>query len=240
MPPKIIITNDDGIDAPGLQTLFKALEGIGERIIIAPDSPRSGVGHAVTTKGPILIATLKENWYAVSGTPVDCARLGLTHLTPDAEWVFSGINRGGNLGADTYISGTVAAAREAALLGYRSLAISQYVRPDLELDWEWTLRQSARVIRLLMSRPLERDAFWNVNLPHLPPDGIQPDVVFCGLDPCPLDVRFQADGSSSEKEGVAWHYSGNYHQRERKLGRDVEVCFGGRIAVTQVPLDITG
>ena len=239
MPPRIVITNDDGIEAPGLQALFQALEGVGERIIVAPLGPCSGMGHAVTTKEPIAVTTAKENWYAVAGTPVDCARLGLTHFTPDAQWFFSGINRGGNLGADCYISGTVAAAREAALLGHRALAISQYIRSGLEVDWAWTLRQSARVIHFLLDHPLKPGAFWNVNLPHLPPGGSQPEIVFCGLDPCPLDVRFQVDGAPGAQRIIA-HYKGNYHERERQTGRDVEVCFGGRIAVTEVPLDITG
>ncbi len=236
--PRIIITNDDGIDAPGLATLFRAAEGLGELLVVAPSGPRSGAGHSVTTNNPMILTPMGENWLSVSGTPADCSRVALAHLAPDAEWVLSGINRGGNLGADTYISGTVAAAREAAFLGKKAIAVSQYVRPDLELDWEWTLRQAARIIRLLMARPLGESAFWNVNLPHLPPGFPDPEAVFCGLDLCPLDVGFR-DGEASGNGGAFVHYTGKYHGRDRTKGRDVEVCFAGSIAVTRIPLDIT-
>jgi 5'-nucleotidase len=235
---RIVLTNDDGIEAEGLQVLFKAAEGLGERVVVAPDLPRSGIGHAVTTHGPIHLRGWRENWYAVGGTPADCSRLALTHLAQDAGWVLSGINRGGNLGADIYISGTVAAAREAAFLGCRAIAISQYVRNSTEIDWEASLRWSARILPLLMERPLRPRSFWNVNLPHLPPGAPDPEPVFCGLDLCALHVRYRVN---PEAEGLPLqaHFEGDYHARERAAGRDVAVCFGGKIAITEIPLDIT-
>jgi len=236
---KIIITNDDGINARGIGTLHQALEGLGERIVVAPDGPRSGVGHSVTTKGPLVVGRTRENWYALGGTPADCSRLALTEIAPDAEWVYAGINNGGNLGVDSYISGTVAAAREATILGRKAMAISQYVRADLEVDWEWTQRQCTAVIRVLLSRPLRSHAFWNVNLPHLSPGARDPQMVFCGLDFCPLDVRFQVDEPRTMDPTIA-HYIGNYYGREKNRGRDVDVCFGGSISITEIPLDTTG
>jgi 5'-nucleotidase len=233
----IVLTNDDGIEAPGLQTLYRALEGFGERIVIAPSGPRSGAGHAVTTHEPIHVSQVRDGWLSVSGTPADCSRLALTHFASAADWVVSGINRGGNLGADTYISGTVAAAREAAFFGRKAIAISQYVRPDLEVDWEWTLRQSAATIRTLLSKPLAPGSFWNVNLPHLPRGAADPQVVYCGLDVRPLDVKYAVNGVAGGVTPFVWR--GNYHGRERQKGRDVEVCFSGAIAATVIPLDIT-
>ncbi|MBI4600341.1 MAG: 5'/3'-nucleotidase SurE [Planctomycetes bacterium] len=235
--PTFLLTNDDGIDAPGMQALYQAAEGLGERVVIAPREPQSGSGHAVTTKGPITVSSLHGDWYAVAGTPADCSRVGLTRIARGADWVLAGINRGGNLGVDTYTSGTVAAAREAAFLGHRAMALSQYIRPDLEIDWSWTLRQAQRAIRLLLARPLRPGAFWNVNLPHLEPGAADPRTVFCGLDLCPLDVRFEA---APGPDGASVRYAGNYHGRARNQGRDVEVCFAGSIAVTEIPLDITG
>src|SRR5262245_38934404 len=125
---ELLLTNDDGIDAPGIEALHQAVEGLGRCLVVAPDSARSGAGHSVTTKEPILVRRIREGWHALAGTPADCTRVALTQLATRTDWVLAGINRGGNLGADTYISGTVAAAREAAFLGRPSMAISQYVR----------------------------------------------------------------------------------------------------------------
>jgi 5'-nucleotidase len=235
---EILLTNDDGIDAPGIEALHRASEGLGRILVAAPDGARSGAGHSVTTKDPIRVKRVREGWYAVAGTPADCTRVGLKCLVPRADWVIAGVNRGGNLGADTYISGTVAAAREAAFLGRQAIAVSQYVRADLELDWEWTVRQAAGAIRRLMDLPLAPRSFWNVNLPHLPPGAADPELVFCGLDLCPLDVRFRTERIAPGSDVLVAHFEGNYHGRQRDIGRDVEVCFGGRIAVTEIPLDI--
>ena len=124
----IALTNDDGIDAPGLMALREAVAQVSEEPVwlIAPDSHLSGCGHQVTTHQPLRIEERAEGHIAVSGTPADCTRLALTHLCPEARWLLSGINFGGNLGVDEYISGTVAAVREATILGVRAIAFSQY------------------------------------------------------------------------------------------------------------------
>ena len=98
---RIIITNDDGIDAPGIAALYLAADFLGERIVLAPDKVRSGAGHAVTTNDPVLLSRVRDGWFSTTGTPADCTRLALTHVAGDADWVLSGINRGGNLGVDT-------------------------------------------------------------------------------------------------------------------------------------------
>jgi 5'-nucleotidase len=235
---RTIITNDDGIDAPGIDALHRAASGLGPLIVVAPEGARSGAGHSVTTKEPLIIDGRRESWYAVHGTPADCARVALTEIAPDAGWLLAGVNRGGNLGADTYTSGTVAAAREATLLGFKAIAISQYVHAGLEVDWEWTSRQAAAVIDFLVGEPLREHAFWNVNLPHLVSGSPDPEMVFCGLDYCPLDVRFEVEDPIGPGRTLV-HYLGNYYGRERLRGRDVDVCFGGAIAITEIPLDIT-
>src|SRR5881397_1248714 len=97
---KLLLTNDDGVDAPGLLALFDASQGIAERIVVAPKDPLSGCSHRVTTDQPICFEQRPESWYAVAGTPADCVRVGLHRLASDATWVLSGINAGGNLGAD--------------------------------------------------------------------------------------------------------------------------------------------
>jgi 5'-nucleotidase len=107
---KFLITNDDGIDAAGLNALLDAAQNFGEATIVAPAAPQSGVSHAVTWHEGVRIEPRGEKRFAIHGTPADCIRLGLLHLVPDANWVLSGINHGANLGADVYYSGTAGPA----------------------------------------------------------------------------------------------------------------------------------
>ncbi len=225
---RLLLTNDDGIDAPGLQALLDAAQQLGEPVVVAPTGAHSGCSHRVTTDGPIRVHRRPEG-FAVEGTPADCVRVALHDIAPDAAWVLSGINAGGNLGADVYHSGTIAAVREAVLHGYPGVALSQYRKRGLEFDWR---RAAAWVVPLLADltrRPWQPGLFWNVNLPHLAPDAPDPPVVFCPLDPAPLPLNFRRDGD-------LWHYAGDYHNRRRSPGSDVDVCFRGHIAVTRMEL----
>ena len=123
---KLIVTNDDGIEAEGLQTLVGLVSRWGEVVVVAPAEPQSGIGHQLTTDRPIRVDELAEDRYRIWGTPADCSRLALNCLASDGDWVLSGINHGGNLGVDVYESGTVAAAREATIHGCKAIALSHY------------------------------------------------------------------------------------------------------------------
>src|SRR5207248_657733 len=112
---KFLLTNDDGIDAPGLEALRWAVEPLGTAVVLAPDRHLSGCSHRATTSQPLELKQLTLDRYTLDGSPVDCARVGLARVAKEAEWVVAGVNEGGNLGADVYLSGTVAAAREASL-----------------------------------------------------------------------------------------------------------------------------
>ena len=227
---KLLLSNDDGIDAPGLKALLSAARMLGDPVVVAPAEPQSGVSHAVTAHGPVRIEPRGEKRFAVYGTPADCARVGLLRLVPNAKWVLSGINHGGNLGADVHYSGTVAAVREAVLHGWPGAAVSQYRRKGMEFDWERAANWVARVLADLLARPTEPGLFYNVNLPHLGPADDDPEIVFCPLDPHPLPLSYRHEQDSG------LHYDGDYHARQRTLGADVDVCFGGRIAVTAIRL----
>ena len=155
---KIVLTNDDGISAPGLEAALLCLQSRGADVtVVAPTEARSGVGHQVTTRLPIVVNPVGEKRYSVQGTPADCTRLALKEIVPDADWVIAGINRGANLGSDVYNSGTVAAAREAAILGCRSIAVSQYVTRDHHIDWQVTGYHAGPVLRLLLEQVLDSD-----------------------------------------------------------------------------------
>jgi 5'-nucleotidase len=227
---KLLLSNDDGIDAPGLQALYTAAQSLGDPVIVAPAGPQSGVSHAVTWESGVRIEPREDQRYAIHGTPADCARLGLLKIVPEAKWVLSGINHGGNLGADVYYSGTVAAVREAVLHGWPGVALSHYHVDGREYDWPRAARWIQPILADLLARPIEPGLFYNVNLPHLLPTAPDPEVVFCPLDPhpLPLSYRHEADGRS--------YYNGVYHTRQRKAGADVDVCFEGRIAITEIRL----
>ena len=228
---KLLLSNDDGIDAPGLAALLAAAREFGESVVVAPARPQSGVSHAVTFEGAVRLEERSPTQFALHGTPADCARLGLLRVVPDAKWVLSGINHGANLGADVYYSGTVAAVREAVLHGWPGIAVSHYRREGFaEYDWPCARRWTARVLAELLPRPIEPGLFFNVNFPHLAPDAPEPRIVFCPLDPHPLPLSYR-------HEEIDQHfYDGDYHSRERTPGADVDVCFGGNIAVTEIRL----
>ena len=234
--PTLIFTNDDGWDAPGLAALGRRRPALGRCRIVAPVGPMSGCGHRVTTHEPLMVTRPNEGCMAVAGTPADCVRLALHHLAPGPSWVFAGINAGGNLGTDIYYSGTVAAVREAAIHGVPGIALSHYIARGRAVDWSGPHGWAETILRRLMARPWEPGTFWNVNFPHPGPDHADPEVVFCPFDPSPLPLRYRVESDQSI-------YAGDYQSRLRQPGSDVDVCFGGRIAVTLIrvagsPLDL--
>ncbi len=231
--PILLLTNDDGWDAPGIAALHRAARELGDCRVIAPTGPVSGCGHRVTTHGPITVSRPAADRIAVSGTPADCVRLALHHLAPEARWVLSGINAGGNLGSDVHHSGTVAAVREGVLHGVPGIALSQYLIRGRAVDWERAAGWARDVIGRLMARPWVPGTYWNVNFPHVAPGDHDPEVVFCALDPSPLPLVFDVQADLAV-------YAGNYQARARRPGSDVDVCFGGRIAVTLLHASVEG
>jgi 5'-nucleotidase len=229
---RFLLTNDDGIDALGLGALQQAVKAeVGaEAVIVAPLQHHSGCSHQVTTHRPIRVEQRSETEYAVDGTPADCIRVALSYLSLHPEFVLSGINAGGNLGADVYISGTVAAVREAALYRIPSLAVSHYIHRRQAIHWQQATELTRRVLNKLLNYPLAAGSFWNVNLPHLDPAAAEPTIEFCSLCTQPLPAVYR------QLESGDIQYAGDYSARPRDAGTDVEVCFGGNIAVTQIQL----
>jgi 5'-nucleotidase len=226
---KFLLTNDDGIDAEGLLALLAAARLHGEAVVVAPAGPQSGCSHTVTTDKGVRTESRGDGRFAIHGTPADCVRLGLLNVVPDAKWILSGINHGGNLGADVHYSGTVAAVREAVLHGWPGIAFSYYKKKHLNYDWHRVSRWAGRVLAELLSMKWDEGTFWNVNFPHLTVEDSDPEVVYCPLDPHPLPLNYR------HEEGLHY-YESDYHNRKRTAGADVDVCFGGRIAVTKVRL----
>ncbi len=226
---RLLLTNDDGIDAPGLAALGRASSGFGGATVVAPLGAQSGCSHKVTTDAPVPIERRAEGRFSVDGTPADCVRLALHHLAGPVDWVISGINAGANLGADVHHSGTVAAVREGAMHGVPGIAVSQYIVRRCAIDWDRAARWTARVLGLLLDRPTPPETFWNVNLPHPGPEVEEPEIVFCPVDPSPHPLAYRVGDGGAE-------YSGSYPDRPRRPGWDVDVCFGGRVAISLVHL----
>ena len=237
----MVLSNDDGVHAEGLATLHSILTRRSDCLVVAPAGPQSGVGHAVTTKQPMRLEALAPGRYGLDGTPADCARVALGSRAafarrelgeaarPPHLWLVSGINHGANLGMDLYISGTAAAAREAVILGFPAIAISQYVGKHRQPDWKATAERALPVLEVLFSQPPRPGTFWNVNLPHPADESSDPDLVFCPLDPSPHAFEYE------ERDGHL-HWISDFHSRPRLAGHDIDVCMSGRIAVTEVPI----
>lgn len=165
--PRILVTNDDGIQSPGLAVLAKALARLGEVWVVAPDRERTAVAHAVTLHKPLRVHELKKRVYAINGTPVDCVNLALLNILPKKpHLVVSGINKGVNLGDDVLYSGTVSAAVEGTILGVPSMAVSQEGRDGFHFQTGG--HYALRVARLILDEGLPEETLVNLNVPNRP------------------------------------------------------------------------
>ena len=173
---RILVTNDDGIQSPGLHALVRALRGWGEVWVIAPDREQSAVGHAITLSEPIRLFpwTIEgaNHTFAISGTPADCVKLALTELMPARpDLVLSGVNRGENTGISVIYSGTVSAATEGTINGIPSIAIS--LGSFVSTRFEAAALVGRRIAEVVAERGLPGETLLNVNVPDLPLDEIK-------------------------------------------------------------------
>ena len=226
-----LVTNDDGIDAPGIRVLYEALSRVtSDRIVIvAPQYHQSGCGHRVNIRTPIPVEWRSDTEVSVDSTPADCVRLGINYLYDDIHFVVSGINAGCNLGSDIYPSGTIAAAREAAIHHLPAIAFSHFKRKEWELDWELATQWTVRVLQKLFAQPLESGSFWSVNFPHIKSTTPEPEIVFCSLCTRPLLTEYV------EQEN-AYLYVGDDINRKSDSGTDVNACLSGYVAITKINL----
>jgi 5'-nucleotidase len=164
--PLILISNDDGIRAPGIVALYDALRDIADVVVVAPDYEQSGVGQGITLHRPLRIRNPQENWYAIDGTPADCVIVATRHiLKRKPDWVISGFNRGANLGQDTLYSGTVAAAMEGLVAGISSMAVSLVLKPGDHENYEGCQKIVAALIKSPILKESSGGTVLNVNVP---------------------------------------------------------------------------
>jgi 5'-nucleotidase len=171
---RILVTNDDGIHAPGLDACEEIARALSDDVwVVAPEYDQSGVSHSLSLNDPLRLRQVGERRFAVKGTPTDCVIMGVRHILDgkSADLVLSGVNRGRNAAEDVLYSGTVAGAKEAAVLGIPALALSQaYASASRERPfWETAIQHGPEVVQRVLSAGIPRDVLVNVNFPDCAP-----------------------------------------------------------------------
>jgi 5'-nucleotidase len=232
---KFLLTNDDGIRATGLGALERAVTGLGDIAVVAPDRERSASGHSLTLEHPLRAATLGPERWAVTGTPTDAVLLAVETLLPERpDWVLSGINHGPNMGEDVTYSGTVAAAIEACIFGIPAVAVSLAGRGELLFDEAVPVLR--RVLETLLRFKLETLQFLNVNLPNLPAAQVR------GVRITRLGSRRYRDSVAPRQDprGRAYYWIGGtgpeWLPDERS---DAQAVQDGYVSVTPLRADMT-
>src|SRR6266516_265636 len=175
---RILLTNDDGIHAPGLGVLAVIARALSEDLwVVAPEFDQSGVSHSLSLNDPLRLREVSPRHYAVKGTPTDCVIMGARHVVsdPGPDLVLSGVNRGQNVAEDVTYSGTIAGAMEGTTLGVPSFALSQGYGLDTRQNpyWATALRHGPKVIRTVLDSGMPQGVLVNVNFPDCPPDGVK-------------------------------------------------------------------
>jgi 5'-nucleotidase len=228
--PIILLTNDDGIDAPGLALLDQGLKDLGNVYVIAPATNQSAASHSFTLRRPMRVKEIKPHWFSVAGTPTDCVLVSHHALLGKSiDLLISGINDGPNLGDDVLYSGTVAAAIEGTLLGFPSLAVS-FEKPGRNADI--ALRLIRALALRLLRRPLPRTTLLNINIPGGRVQGVK--VTRLGKRIYrDMAVKHQApDGD------VTYLIDGELDFKIHR-GSDFEAIHQGKISITPLHLDMT-
>jgi 5'-nucleotidase len=240
---RILITNDDGINAKGLEILKAIALGISPDVwTVAPETNQSGTAHSMTLHTPLRLRTLDERTHAVAGTPTDCVIMAVRHILkhqpPDL--ILSGVNHGSNLAEDVTYSGTVAAAMEGALLGIRSIAFSLmmgFEDGERRALWDTPLSHAPKLIKTLLAQDWNPSTLMNVNFPDAPPEDVK------GIAVATQGVRDQAllnIDSRADPWGTPYFWFG-FERRKSTLvpGTDLAAIAENKISVTPLSVDLT-
>ncbi|MBV7316722.1 5'/3'-nucleotidase SurE [Shewanella sp. NIFS-20-20] len=232
---QILVSNDDGVQAPGIFALTQALTSLGEVLTVAPDRNCSAASNSLTLTNPLRIHRLENGYIQVNGTPTDCVHLAIRQLCPsEPDIVVSGINAGANLGDDTLYSGTVAAAMEGRFLGYPAVAIS-LVGSQLQ-HYESAAWYATHIVKGLLAHPLPGNQILNVNVPDLPLAEIK------GIKVTRLGARHRAEGivATQDPSGRAIYWLGPPGEvQDAGEGTDFDAIAQGYVSITPLTVDLT-
>ncbi len=232
---QILLSNDDGYEAPGIRALMAGLDNLAEIHVVAPDRDRSGASHSLTLESPIRARTMDDGVIRVDGTPTDCVHLAITGLlAQEPDMVVSGINAGANMGDDVLYSGTVAAAMEGRFLGLPAIAVSLVGNEGRHYDT--AVQMVVKIIHQLQRYPLPQDTILNINVPDVPVDeiaGIQAtrlghrhkaEPVICDRDPRGREIYWVGPAGAEQDAGP---------------GTDFHALRHGFVSVTPLQIDLT-
>lgn len=242
---RILITNDDGVHAPGLKVLERIAAALADEVVVvAPETDQSGVAHSLSLQDPLRLRKVSPNHYAVKGTPTDCVIMGARHIIhahrPDL--VLSGVNRGRNTAEDVTYSGTIAGALEATLLGFPAFALSQAFGPKTrrEPHWETAAHFGPDVIRKVLALGIPNDTLINVNFPDCAIEDVAGIVVTRqgrrNQDLLKIDAR--QDGRGNPYYWIAFE-RGPETFDPPEAGTDLAALEGRYVSVTPLRLDLT-
>ena len=236
---RILLSNDDGIEAPGIKVLARIAAALSDDVgTVAPETEQSGAGHSLTLRRPLRIRKLEERRYAVDGTPTDCVLLAINEILKDRKptLVLSGINRGGNLGEDVTYSGTVAAAMEGTVLGVPSIALSQEYPVGGPVPWETGELLAPDLIRRLCQIGWPRNSLINVNFPAVAPDRVT------GIRAATQGRRKIGDQivTGRDPRGAPYYWIGSMRTEDPTVaGTDLNAVHSNAVAVTPIDMNMT-
>jgi 5'-nucleotidase len=236
---RILLSNDDGIDAHGLMVLERIARQLSSDVwIVAPTVERSGAGHSLTIHDPLRPVQISERRYSISGTPTDCVMVAINHIMKDSppDLVLSGINHGGNLGEDVHYSGTVAAAMEGVLLGIPSVALSQVWSDGANIQWETAEQFAPDVIRRVCAVGWGKNVLINVNFPDRSPGQVK------GITPATQGKHKLGDDLvlRHDPRGRPYLWIGSRRASDLSVdGTDLKAVEQGYVTVTPLNVDLT-
>jgi 5'/3'-nucleotidase len=235
---RILISNDDGVNAPGIKMLASTLEKLAEIHVVAPDRDRSAASHSLTLESPLRVQELDNGFVSINGTPTDCVHLAITGWLDQApDMVVSGINAGANLGDDVLYSGTVAAAIAGRFLGYPTIAVSLAGLGNSEFTHYDTAGICVdKIVRHLIENPLSKEIILNVNVPDLPIEQIK------GIQVTRLGYRHRAEKMipAQDPRGKTIYWVGPAGPgQDAGPGTDFHAVKDGYVSVTPIKTDLT-
>ena len=239
---RILVTNDDGINAQGLKVCEEIARKISDDVwVIAPEHDQSGVSHSLSLNDPLRLRQIGERHYAVKGTPTDCVIMAARNVMPQGpDLVLSGVNRGRNAAEDVLYSGTIAAAKEACVLGIPAFALSQgYTSANKQQPyWQTATEHAPRIIRRVLEQGIPPDVLVNINFPDCPPGAVKGiNAATQGKrDAQLLHIDARHDGRGNPYYWIAYARGG---RPTGKDGTDLAALADNRIAVTPLRLDLT-